>query len=172
MSIIFSPRNGKVALAIAVVTGGAVLAIGDPFVMVFLSPILGAALSLSLVSAMLPWLLGPARRGYLHGTGRQACWAYLGHTIRGDWDETGQPWVSLTDCHHASGLDLLDRLDRVPDADKRKNGAKGCGALGLMYEIGDGIRQDKRKAIQLYDKACDFGDSTSCEDAKKIRSGR
>lgn len=48
----------------------------------------------------------------------------------------------------------------------------GCGTLGLMYETGDGIRQDKQKAVQLYDKACDFGDSTSCEDAKKLRSGR
>lgn len=125
MSIIFSPRNGKVALAIAAMTGGAVLTIGDPFVMAFFSPILGAALSLSLVSAILPWLLGPVRRGYLHGTGRQACWAYLGHTIRGDWDETGQIWISLTDCHHASGIDLLDRMDRVLTTDKRQNGAKG-----------------------------------------------
>ncbi|MBA3031694.1 MAG: hypothetical protein KKF85_17030 [Gammaproteobacteria bacterium] len=125
MSIIFSPRNGKLALAITAVTGGAVLAIGDPFLMVFASPILGAALSLALVSAVLPWLLGPARRGYLHGTGRQACWAYLGHTIRGDWDDVGQLWISLTDCHHASGLDLLGRLDRVANADKRKDGAKG-----------------------------------------------
>lgn len=125
MSIIFSPRNGKIALAITAVTGGAVLAIGDPFVMVLASPILGAALSLALVSAILPWLLGPARRGYLHGRGRQGCWGYLGHTIRGEWDEDGQLWISLTDCHHASGLDLLGRLDRVAGIDKRKNGAKG-----------------------------------------------
>lgn len=125
MSIIFSPRNGKIALVITTVTGGAVLAIGDPFVMVFASPVLGVALSLALVSVILPWLLGPARRGYLHGTGRQACWAYLGHTIRGDWDDAGQLWISLTDCHHASGLDLLGRLDRVANADKRKDGAKG-----------------------------------------------
>lgn len=143
MSIIFSPRNGKVALVVAAVTGGAVLAIGDPFVMLFASPIIAAAMSLALVSVILPWLLGPVRRGYLHGTGRQACWAYLGHTIRGDWDETGQLWVSLTDCHHASGLDLLDRLNRVPGVCKRKHGVKGwlltqAGMTGLL----DSLRGD------------------------------
>lgn len=143
MSIIFSPRNGKIALAITAVTGGAVLAIGDPFVMVLASPILGAALSLALVSTVLPWLLGPARRGYLHGTGRQACWAYLGHTIRGDWDAAGQLWISLTDCHHASGLDLLSRLDRVAGVDKRRDGTKGwlLNQMGMNRLI-DSLRGD------------------------------
>jgi hypothetical protein len=143
MSIIFSPRNGKIALGMAVVTGGVLLAIGDPFLTVLTSPMLAAVLSLALVSVILPWLLGPARRGYLHGTGKQACWAYLGHTIRGDWDKTGKLWISLTDCHHASGLDLLARLDRVATADKRKNGAKGW----LLTEAGmsrllDSLRGD------------------------------
>jgi hypothetical protein len=35
-------------------------------------------------------LLGFARRGYLHGTGRQACWAYLGYTIRVGYDPTAR----------------------------------------------------------------------------------
>jgi hypothetical protein len=143
MSIIFSPRNGKIALGITAVTGVAVLAVGDPFVMVFASPILGAALSLALVSAILPWLLGPARRGYLHGTGRQACWAYLGHTIRGDRDDDGHIWISLTDCHHASGLDLLSRLNRVASCDKRKDGAKGwLLSQAGMRQLLDSLRAD------------------------------
>lgn len=143
MSIIFSPRNGKIALAITALTGGTVLAIGDPFLMVIASPIFAAALSLALVSVILPWLLGPARRGYLHGTGRQACWSYLGHTIRGEWDEDGRLWISLTDCHHASGLDLLSRLNRVAGVDKRKHEAKGwlLTQLGMTWLL-DSLRGD------------------------------
>lgn len=143
MSIIFSPRNGKIALAFTFVIGASVLVVGDPFVMVLASPILGVASSLALVSTILPWLLGPVRRGYLHGTGRQACWGYLGQTIRGDWDDTGQLWISVTDCHHASSLDLLNRLDRVTGADKRKDGTKGWLLTQRgMIRLLDSLRED------------------------------
>ena len=38
----------------------------------------------------------------------------------------------------------------------------GCFNLGLMYDNGDGIRQDKIKATELYGKACDGGDMKGC----------
>lgn len=143
MSIIFSNRNGKSALVIFALAGGATLAIGDPFVTVFASPLLAITLSIGLVAVILPWLLGPARRGYLYGVGRQACWGFLGHTIRGDWDESGQLWVSLTDCHSASGLDLLARLDRIPDIDKRQDGVKGWLVTPAgMRRLLDSLRGD------------------------------
>lgn len=93
--------------------------------------------------AFTAWLLGPARRGYLRGTGRQACWAYLGYTIRGDWDDVGQLWISLTDCHHASGLDLLTRLDRVHNTEKRNDGVKGWLLTQVgMTQLFDSLRGD------------------------------
>jgi beta-lactamase hcpA (cysteine-rich 28 kDaprotein) len=34
--------------------------------------------------------------------------------------------------------------------------------LGILYEIGQGVKQDYKKAIQLYQKACDERESAAC----------
>lgn len=137
---IASPRTGMIALGFAAALGGTLLAIGNPFLMVIASPLVASPLAVAIV-AFAAWLLGTGRRSYLYGTGKQACWGYLGHTIRGQEDETGQIWVSLTDCHHASGLDLLKRLDRIASADKQKNSVKGwlvtpSGMTRLLDNLG------------------------------------
>ena len=31
---------------------------------------------------------------------------------------------------------------------------EGCSELGFLYDIGDGIHQNKQKAVKLYTKAC------------------
>jgi len=44
----------------------------------------------------------------------------------------------------------------IQDRQKRCDGgeARGCYNLGLMYYKGEGVRQDKVKAAELYTKAC------------------
>ena len=41
--------------------------------------------------------------------------------------------------------------------------AIGCSNLGSMYLNGDGVRQDKSKALQLFGKACDMKNEGSCK---------
>ncbi|OQA34996.1 MAG: Beta-lactamase HcpA precursor [Betaproteobacteria bacterium ADurb.Bin341] len=42
--------------------------------------------------------------------------------------------------------------------------AAGCFNVGLMYEKGEGVGEDKKKAVQFYDKACSMGDADGCND--------
>ena len=39
---------------------------------------------------------------------------------------------------------------------------EACYNLASMYANGDGVRQDKHKAIKLYTEACDGGYMTAC----------
>lgn len=38
-----------------------------------------------------------------------------------------------------------------------------CNNLGFMYDMGDGVKQDKQKAKELFSKACDAGLNNGCE---------
>ena len=40
--------------------------------------------------------------------------------------------------------------------------ARGCSNLGVLYENGQGVKQDYQKAAQLYQKACDSGNAEGC----------
>ena len=42
--------------------------------------------------------------------------------------------------------------------------AGGCNNLGLMYDKGEGVKQDKFKAVELYKKACLGGIAGGCND--------
>ena len=41
-------------------------------------------------------------------------------------------------------------------------GASSCTRLGVMYSNGEGVRQDKFKAAELYQKGCDGAEAVSC----------
>jgi TPR repeat protein len=49
--------------------------------------------------------------------------------------------------------------------------AAGCDILGAMYSSGDGVPQDKTKALALYGKACNLKDEQGCKNhaALKLR---
>jgi hypothetical protein len=122
-----SIANAKYASGALVIAAGiATLLIwmGDPFLMVFMSPPLAALLSITIVTIS-AWLCGPAIRAYVHGTGRQSNWGYLGHTVRGETDFDGKLWVSLNDCQSASGIPLVNELRWIPERHKRKDRRKG-----------------------------------------------
>ena len=44
----------------------------------------------------------------------------------------------------------------------------GCGMLGVMYEKGNGVRQDKYMAKEYYGKACDLGAQDGCDEYKRL----
>ena len=39
---------------------------------------------------------------------------------------------------------------------------KSCNNLAVLYDLGDVVKQDKKKAIKLYTKACNGGNKYSC----------
>jgi hypothetical protein len=38
----------------------------------------------------------------------------------------------------------------------------GCRGLARMYDLGEGVKKDGKKAIELYSKACNAGDTVGC----------
>lgn len=40
--------------------------------------------------------------------------------------------------------------------------AEGCSNLASMYDKGEGVKKNKAKAMQLFQKACDSGDMGIC----------
>ncbi|WP_229689159.1 SEL1-like repeat protein [Helicobacter pylori] len=51
----------------------------------------------------------------------------------------------------------------------RVKGSDGCGALGVLYYNGDGVKQDSKKAVALFEKACKLGYKKACEMLKELR---
>ncbi|GAA8267318.1 hypothetical protein HpNP113_01140 [Helicobacter pylori] len=45
----------------------------------------------------------------------------------------------------------------------------GCGALGMLYEYGQGVEKNLTKAAQFYSKACKLGDQKACEILKELK---
>jgi hypothetical protein len=50
--------------------------------------------------------------------------------------------------------------------------AFGCKSLGEAYEAGDGVPQDKSKALELYRKACAADKKSSACDKLKELEGK
>ncbi|AZP95047.1 sel1 repeat family protein [Helicobacter pylori] len=45
----------------------------------------------------------------------------------------------------------------------------GCGALGGLYYNRDGVKQDSKRAVALFEKACKLGYKKACEMLKLLR---
>ncbi|MFA5455575.1 MAG: hypothetical protein WC272_09665 [Sulfurimonas sp.] len=44
----------------------------------------------------------------------------------------------------------------------------GCYNLVVLYANGDGVRQDKLKAKELFGKSCDGGNNDGCKNYKEV----
>ncbi|GHP80141.1 hypothetical protein VN0244_03970 [Helicobacter pylori] len=49
------------------------------------------------------------------------------------------------------------------------NSGGGCVALGALYYNGDGVKQDSKKAVALFEKPCKLGYKKACEMLKELR---
>lgn len=45
----------------------------------------------------------------------------------------------------------------------------GCNNLGIMYENGEGVRQNSKKALELFGKACDMKEQRGCENYARLK---
>lgn len=138
---IYTSRSGKIGAVVAALVAIPVCWINESLLYTLASPFFAFPLAFAIV-ALMEWLLGPVRRRLLFGQGYQHRWGYLGHTIRGEYDATSQTlWVSLSDCGHASGLDLAARINRVSGGHKRKNRHQGWLVTRKgMNQVFDSIR--------------------------------
>ena len=50
----------------------------------------------------------------------------------------------------------------------KKGDAKAQYNLGIMYDNGEGVRQDKKRAKEWFGKACDNGFQIGCDEYKKL----
>lgn len=58
----------------------------------------------------------------------------------------------------------IDELQKACDG----GDAAGCALLGVRYEEGEGVKQNKSKAKELYGKACDMKLQLGCEEYKRL----
>ena len=75
--------------------------------------------------------------------------------------------IVLTFC---VGMSVAFALDVVKNLEKDCNGgnAGACSNLGLMYDYGKGVKQDKSKAKKLFGDACDMGYQGGCDAYREL----
>ena len=73
---------------------------------------------------------------------------------------TGHAWGQVT------AKDVRDY-----EAGCKRGDGLACGALGEAYEDGEGVKQDKFKAAELFTKACDLRDGTGCSNLGAMHFG-
>ena len=59
---------------------------------------------------------------------------------------------------HATAKDVRD----VWEASCQRGDYSSCLFLGIAYDEGDGVKQDKFKAVEFYTKACELRDGMGC----------
>ncbi|GAA6811660.1 hypothetical protein HpBTM54_00780 [Helicobacter pylori] len=64
--------------------------------------------------------------------------------------------------------DLIEATYLYSRACELKDGW-GCSFLGVLYYNGDGVKQDFKKAVALFEKACKLGYKKACEMLKELR---
>ncbi|GAA6778548.1 hypothetical protein HpHA38_15840 [Helicobacter pylori] len=64
--------------------------------------------------------------------------------------------------------DLIEAAYLYSRACELKDGW-GCSFLGVLYYNGDGVKQDFKKAVALFEKACKLGYKKACEMLKELR---
>ena len=45
----------------------------------------------------------------------------------------------------------------------------GCDNLGEMYRDGVGVQRDTSEALTLFQKGCNLGEPSACDDLKKLQ---
>lgn len=50
------------------------------------------------------------------------------------------------------------------------DGAGACNNLGVLYYNGDGVKQDYKKAMEFFGKACDLGEQKGCDAYKEMKT--
>jgi len=63
-------------------------------------------------------------------------------------------------------VDVFKSLPLLMDS-CNANDVRGCAYLGFMYEKGEGVKPDKAKAKEFYDRACELGFKESCNKIKE-----
>ncbi len=86
--------------------------------------------------------------------------------------ERGCKTGHLPSCHQVA-VDLYQAVGTTRDLTKALNYyenacgggfAKSCNEVGFLYDKGEGgVKQDKQKAAQSFEKGCEWGDGWSCE---------
>ncbi|WP_236616565.1 sel1 repeat family protein [Helicobacter pylori] len=64
--------------------------------------------------------------------------------------------------------DLIKATQFYSKACDLKDGM-GCKNLGALYYNGDGVKQNSKKAVALFKKACKLGYKKACEMLKLLR---
>ncbi len=78
----------------------------------------------------------------------------------------------VTDC--GTRMDGEQYREALPFCQKacNWNDGLGCFAVGLLYEKGEGVRQDYQQAKEYYAKACNLNFGAGCSNFQSLKNGQ